>query len=352
MKKGWNARRGIPPDSVRCSRLRRLAWRRPRASDGRNRYHNGYIRPHPPPFRAVWLRFTRLWSFGDRRVRRRFDIDPCLGRIPFLANGRRRPSYLANDGARQSRLRSIDASGCLHDHAGRLVLACTAAPNPCNVAASTAIATVWRRSVLAKINASFARSRRKPITGTLPPAFYSLKRIWSSSRERSARICTNYCALQQRLFSAQSESEANARSPVEIIKLQRRRGKSYTTSPASGCSSMPSGKLKYVSIFQFRHCDREMPGDTVGWHAPRFMLSCPPDSAVRESGAALSASKIHNLSVLANEGDGGQNPSAQGGSPGQIGVMEGKLPDQRAMLTYYVETRPGKTHVPCARSRA
>lgn len=166
MKKGWNARRGIPPVSVRCSRLRRLAWRRPRARDGRNRYHNGYIRSRPPPFRAAWLRCTRRWPSGDRRVRRRFDIDPCIGCIPFLANGRRRPSYLANDGARQSSLRSIDASGCLHDHAGRLVLACTAAPNPCNVAASKAIATVWRRSVLAKIDAAFARGRRKPITGT------------------------------------------------------------------------------------------------------------------------------------------------------------------------------------------
>lgn len=161
MKKDKNARRGILPVSVSGPRLCRLAWRWTRASDGGNRNRDGYIRSHPPPFRSTWLRFDRLWSSCYRWVRRRLDTDPSIGRVPFLADDRRRPSYFADDGTRQSRFRSIDASGRLYDHAGRLVVVGPARTDPRNLATSTAIATERQRSILAKRIAAIALVRRK-----------------------------------------------------------------------------------------------------------------------------------------------------------------------------------------------
>mgnify|MGYP003577486005 CR=1 FL=1 len=195
MKKDKNARCGILTVSVSGSRLRRLARWWTRASDGGNCSGNGYIRSHPPPFPSAGLRFDRRWSSRYRRVRRRLDIDPSIGLVPFLADARRRPSHPADDGSRQSRFRSIDSPGRLYDHAGRLVVAGTAPTDPCNLATSTAIATERQRSILAKLIAAIIPVRSKYLTDTPPAEFYGPEQVSSQPQESMARADEKYGLL-------------------------------------------------------------------------------------------------------------------------------------------------------------
>ena len=157
MNMDWNARCSIFPASDGGSRLRGLAWRRSRTSDGRDCNWDGCIRPPSPSRYSAGLCVARHRPSGYRWVRRRIDDGARVDRIPFLADGRCSTPYHANDGARQSRLGSGDASGRLHDHASRVVLARTAAVDHCHMVSSASISREWQRPILANFAAADVR---------------------------------------------------------------------------------------------------------------------------------------------------------------------------------------------------
>ena len=164
MNMDWNARCGIFPASGGGSRLRRLAWRRPRKGDGGNCNRDGHVRPTSPSLCSARLCFAGHWPSGYRRVRRRIDVGARVGSIPFLADGSCGTPYPADDGARQSRLGFGDAPSRLYDHASRMVVARTAVVDPCHMVSSASIARERQRSILENFPAADVRDGIEGIT--------------------------------------------------------------------------------------------------------------------------------------------------------------------------------------------
>lgn len=149
MNMDWNARRDILPASVGGSRLRRVAWRRSRKSDGGDCDRDGHIRSPPPSLHAARLCFIRRGPSRYRRIRCCVDIDPRVGGISLLADDSGGAPYPANDGACQPGYRFGDAPGRLYDHAGRMVMVGAAFADLRNLATSASVAREWQRSSLA-----------------------------------------------------------------------------------------------------------------------------------------------------------------------------------------------------------